>query len=339
MSPLQEAEAFYRGVLGAEAHLPEALLLRVVQGQMTALEKARVETHLMACSRCQRDVQALYLVAQPAAATAPVSAPTAEPAAPDTPAHTPSPVARAPKLPSFPALPALPALRSPVLPLLFLAVNALGLGGIYSAVTRRSSAPRPTPSPVVTTSPAPTEDLNRFRAAYEAQLSLERGRVAQLEKQVEALKQLPRTEASPSPTGSTTVRLKPEAIRVPILTQRAVSLSARPAIVWKPTPKAASYSVELLSASGKRVEKVVVRKTEWRTTKTLKRGATYRWRVTALGKTKKPLGAAQVGGVTVMAKGEAGRLANLLTQLADELSRLGFRTEAAAARARAANLR
>lgn len=338
MSPLQEAEAFYRGVLGAEAHLPEALLLRVVQGQMTALEKARVEAHLMACSRCQRDVQALYLVAQPAAATAAPTppAPTAEPAALDTPAHTPSPVARAPKRPS---LPALPALRSPVLPLLFLAVNALGLGGIYSAVTRRSSTPRPTPAPVVTASPAPTEDLNRFRAAYEAQLSLERGRVAQLEKQVETLKQLPKTVASPSPTGSTTVRLKPEAIRVPILTQRAVSLSARPAIVWKPTPKATSYSVELLSASGKRVEKAVVRKTEWRTTKTLKRGTTYRWRVTALGKTKKPLGAAQVGGVTVMAKGEAGRLANLLTQLADELSRLGFRTEAAAARARAANLR
>jgi len=318
MSPLKEAEAFYRGVLGAEAHLPDTLILKIVQSQLTALEKARVEAHLLACARCRGDVEALLKAPPPVPSRA---------AKPETPEVTPAP--RRPAL----------ALPPGLLVLVPLALGALTMGVLYAKNRPKAPAPTPSPAPLASPSPAPTEDLARFRAAYEAQLALERGRVAQLEKQVEALKQLPKASASPSPAPGESVRLKPERLPVPTLSQRAVSLSARPTVSWKPTPKAVSYSVELLSASGKRVEKAVVRKTEWRTAKALKRGTTYRWRVTALGRTKKPLGPPQLGGVTVMAKGEASRLASLFSQLGDELSRLGFRTEAATARARAASLR
>lgn len=324
MSPLKEAEAFYRGVLGAEAHLPETLILKIVQNQLTALEKARVEAHVLACARCRGDVEALLKTPPPVPTR--VAKPEKAP-----PVERPEPTAS----PRRPAL----ALPRGLWVLVPLALGALTMGVLYAKNRPKAPAPTPSPVPLASPSPAPTEDLARFRAAYEAQLALERGRVAQLEKQVAALKQLPQVSASPTPASSDSVRLKPERLPVPTLSQRAVSLSARPTVSWKPTPKAVSYSVELLSASGKRVEKAVVRKTEWRTTKALKRGTTYRWRVTALGRTKKPLGPPQLGGVTVMAKGEASRLSSLFSQLGDELSRLGFRTEAATARARAASLR
>ena len=312
MNELRDVDAFYRGVLGPEPHVPDGLLLHFLRGRATGAERERLELHLSACARCREDAEALRRFAATLVTPPPSPLVVSDEEA--------VPVATTRKRP--------PARRFPVLPALFLVVNAIGLGTIARFVAKPvQPAPPSPPSPSPTTEPT---DLTRFRAAYEAQLAKERGKVTQLEMQVLALKA---TKPAAKPT--LPVRSANESLKFPG-DRGAISLSTHPTLLWKGVPNATKYVATLLSPQGKPVVKATALGTDWRVVTPLLRGTSYRWRVVALGKDGKALGKAQLGGVTVVTKDDAAQVARQLKQLADEFTRLGFKTEAIAARTRAA---
>lgn len=310
MNELRDVEAFYRGVVGPEPHVPDGLLLYFLRGRATSAERERIELHLSACSRCREDAEAL----QRFAATLVTPAPTLR-------------VSDEENLPLVSTRRRPPVRSFPVLPALFLVVNAIGLGAIAGLVAKPAPVTKPVPTPTAT--PVPV-DLTRFRAAYESQLAKERNKSAQLEKQVRALK-----VGKPATKPVRALRSANETLPFPG-DRGPVSLSSHPTLLWKKVANAEKYVATLLNAQGKPLLKATALGNDWRVATSLPRGASYQWRVVALGKGAKVLGKPQQGGVTVARRDEAVRIARSLKLLADQLEPLGFKTEADAARARAA---
>lgn len=314
MNELHDVEAFYRGVVGPEPHVPDGLLIHFLRGRATGAERERIELHLSACARCREDAEAL----QRFAATLVTPAPTLRVSDEETP-------------PLTAARKRLPSRRFPVLPALFLAVNAIGLGTIAGLLAKPKPVLAPSPTPAATPAAAVAPmDLTRFRAAYETQLAKEHNKIAQLEKQLLALK-----AGKPVVKAPALLRSANETLRFPG-DRGAISLSTHPTLLWKPVPKATKYVATLRTATGAPLLKAKPLGTDWRVANSLKRGESYTWSVVALGKDDKKLGKPQQGSVTIVARDDAAQVARQLRQLAQELDRLGFKPEAASIRARSA---
>lgn len=363
MRPLEVTEAFYESLLGASVHLPDELLLCAVEGRATARERSRIEAHLAGCGRCRADFQALQHFAerQPSApapsliiAALPEQVP--GPSAPPelTLTEDPEPLPMSPPALRFAEAPAAGVAVSksrapapaPWIALAFLALNALGLGAVYRAFsTQRAPAKA---APVVSAAPQPPQgessaDRARFQAAYERQLAQERGKLAQLEKQLQALRLTPRPlppqgkptvpPALPQAKRALGVKTKQPALLRPT-SLPLTALSVHPELTWKPVPKASRYSAELTDATGKSVSKSELRQPLWRVAAALQRGETYRWSVTPLDRESKPLGEAQIGELTITTEEVATRLSDQLKALATELEGVGLTTDAALLRER-----
>jgi Putative zinc-finger len=373
MTPLQATEDLYQSLVGGSVHLPAELLIAGVEERVTLRERSRIEAHLAGCARCRDDFQALHHFAerQPSAPT-PELVITAhpEPSAPPELTLTEEPESSTPVLrlaeASEPATS--PTLELPLrheakvpprkrltwVPLAFLALNGLGLGVVYRLASSRST---PAPPPQKAATPAPRTDtapeLARFQAAYELQLAQERGKVAQLEKQVQALRLAPKTTLPtkttlpirvtalatplplpvllpPRPSRKSTTGLA--VVAEPMLSPKSLtlaSLSVHPQLQWTPVPRASFYNAVLTDSVGKPISTTELRKPEWRVAAALKRGETYRWSVVPRDRAKKPLGEPQLGELTIAPEETVVRISEQLKALATELESAGLTSEAA----------
>lgn len=354
MHELKAVAAFYRSVTGVSPHPPEELLLSYVESRVSPREQSRIEAHLEACLQCREDFQMLRRFAQslPSAPQpslvmtaledeqdddVPFSplrlsvTPTQDPV-PIAVAEPPAPLARPAPKPTLTSKPrrVTPASSTPrralpyLIPGLFLAVNALGLGALYGVLSRNQAAApasKNTPATPVTTM-KPADNLAQLQSAYERLLAQERGKSAGLEKRLQKLKQAP----APKPVAQAP-SVKGERLLDPgdlALIQSATSLSVHPVLTWKAVSRARSYTAELTDATGKVVVKTQLKDNEWRVAAALLRGQTYHWSVTALDRDGKPLGAPQTGEVAISSEEDATRLSDQLKALATELERLGF---------------
>ena len=370
MHELKTVAAFYRSVTGVLPHPPDELLLSYVENRVSPREQSRIEAHLEACLQCREDFQMLRHFAQslPSAPLPPLVMTAVEEEQDDvpfsplrlsvTPAQEPVP-ATVPEPPAPPARPTpKPALisskprratpasatsptpRRPLpylIPGIFLAVNALGLGALYGALTRNQAAPtvKNTPATPIT-STKPGDNLAQLQSAYERLLAQERGKSAGLEKRLQKLKQAPAPKsAAQAPSVKGERLLEPGELA---LAQSAVSLSVHPGLTWKSVSRARSYAAELTDATGKVVVKTQLKDNEWRVAAALLRGQTYHWSVTALDRDDKPLGVPQTGEVAISSDEDAARLSEQLKALATELSRLGYTTDSQTLTERAESL-
>ncbi|MBB6049969.1 zf-HC2 domain-containing protein [Armatimonas rosea] len=372
MTPFQATEDLYQSLFGGSVHLPAELLIAAVEERVTLRERSRVEAHLAACTRCRDDLQALrhFAERQPSAPT-PELVITAlpDPATPPELTLTEEPERTTPvlRLAETAELGTSPAPASSLrhqakaaprrlawVPLAFLALNALGLGAVYRLTSSRST-PAPTPPRAATPAPrtdaAPAPELARFQAAYELQLAQERGKVAQLEKQVQALRLAPKPTLPPKPVPPIRITATPLPLPVllpprpsrksttglgvvaePVLAPKSLtlaSLSVHPQLHWAPVPRASSYSAVLTDSVGKPITTTELRKPEWRVAAALKRGETYRWSVVPRDRAKKPLGEPQLGELTITPEETVGRISEQLKALATALDSVGLTSEAA----------
>lgn len=335
MSEFKAVEAFYQGVLGSLPHLPDALLIGAVEERLSPREQNRVETHLGACARCRQDFQALRRFAEqqpsapaPALVIAPLETPSSEGSAPDG-----APVLRVVEVsPTAPvSLPVPKPIRSFLIPGLFLALNAVGLGALYGMLSPKRTSPSSAP-PLPTPTATASLDTGRLQAAYERERAQLRGKISQLEKQLQAL----RSPATPSPTQKV---LGPSGLFPPsslLLDRQPVSLTVHPTVVWKAMPQVHHYTAELFDAKDKPLVKSQTNKAEWRIATALVRGKSYHWKITPEDRSNQPLGKPLVGGFSVASLEQAKRLQEKLLALATELESLNFPSDAQALKARAA---
>ena len=360
MNELKTVSMFYRSVVGFTPHPSDELLLGYVEERVSPREKNRIEAHLEACSQCREDFLILqhFAKAIPSAptptlvmteledtpelsdsppplrlsvappmevASAPDPVPMPEKVTPTPPPKTPR---RASTKPSETVARPRPTL---LIASLFLGVNALGLGAIYGTISRRAPS-RATATPAPSASePKPTGSVAVVQAAYERRLAQDQGKIAALEKQIQALRKAPASLAAPSaqaksPAGERL--LEPGALTLDKGGSR--SLSVHPTITWKPAARAHHYAVELTDASGKSVVKTQLRREEWRVAAALLRGETYRWSAAPQDRDNQPLSEIRTGDVTIASEEDATKLSDQLKTLAAELERQGFPTDATA---------
>ncbi len=352
-SDLKAVEAFYQSVLGSLPHLPAELLLSAVEERLSPREQNRVDDHLGACEHCRQDFQALRRFAeqQPSAPRPAlvISSPLGTGSSEETLSES-APVLRVVEAPSSLAAPTSPTkashsapkpARSALIPGLFLALNALGLGALYGKLSPKTPATAPSaPISAPTASPAP--DTAHLQAVYERERAQLRGKISQLEKQLQTLRG---TGASPlAATSPLTppVAAKPvgvSALFPPsslIVDRPPISLTVHPIITWKATPKVHHYSAELVDPKGKPLVKTQTTQAEWRITTALARGKSYRWKITPQDRNNKPLSKPRVGMFSVASDEQAKRLQVKLSALATELESLRFPNDAQALKARAA---
>ena len=359
MNELKTVSMFYRSVVGFTPHPSDELLLGYVEERANLREKSPIEAHLEACLQCRQDFQMLQQLAntlpsahspalvmtqvkgEPETLDSPpplrlsVAPPLEVPSAPEP---VPMPEKIAPPPPKTPR-------RAPVKPSetvarprptlliasLFLGVNALGLGAIYGTLSRRApSRVTPTPAPAVAESaPKPAGSVAVIQAAYERRLAQDQGKIAALEKQVQALRKAPAPSAQAKSLAGERL-LDPGTLTLNKGGSR--SLSVHPTITWKPAARAHHYAVELTDASGKSVVKTQLRREEWRVAAALLRGKTYHWSATPKDRDNRPLptGETRTGDVIIASEEDATKLSDQLKTLAAELERLGFSADATA---------
>ncbi|WP_309718432.1 zf-HC2 domain-containing protein [Armatimonas sp.] len=356
MNELKTVSTFYRSVVGFTPHPSDELLLGYVEERVSPREKNRIEAHLEACSQCREDFLMLqhFAKAIPSAPTPTLVmteledtpelsdpppplrlsvAPLQEVASAPDPIFMPEKVTPPPpKTPRrAPAEPAARPRPTLLIASLFLGVNALGLGAIYGTISR-SAPSRATATPAPSASePKPAGSVAVIQAAYERRLAQDQGKIAALEKQIQALRKAPAPLAAPSaqaksPAGERL--LEPGALTLDKGGSR--SLSVHPTITWKPAARAHHYAVELTDASGKSVVKTQLRREEWRVAAALLRGETYRWSAAPQDRDNQPLGEIRTGDVTIASEEDATKLSDQLKTLAAELERQGFPTDATA---------
>ena len=249
-------------------------------------------------------------------------------------------VVEAPSSPTASQPAARPA-RSALIPGLFLALNALGLGALYGKLAPKTPALVPSaPSSAPAVSPAP--DTTRLQAAYERERAQLRGKISQLEKQLQILRGTgasPLTATSPLAPPMAAKPVGVSALFPPsslLVDRPPISLTVHPIITWKATPKVHHYSAELVDPKGKSLVKTQTTQAEWRITTALARGKSYRWKITPQDRSNKPLSKPRVGVFAVASDEQAKRLQAKLSALAVELESLRFPNDAQALKARAA---
>ncbi len=345
MQDIKTITALYRSVTGYVPHLPDELLLSYVESRVTPREQSRIEAHLEACLQCREDFQALrhFVQGQPAPPTPKLVMTVVE----ESPASSEEPdlelSTRMPEAPPvglvitdplepLPAPSSLPKRRRPLpllVPGLFLALNALGLGAIYGGISRNRGMAPPSKPTVAPASPTPTSNLPQIQSAYERRLAQERGKIARLEKLLEKLK-----SASPSkPTTKTLSPPKGQRLLPPgglSLTQSQTSLSIHPTLSWEVVPRANRYAAEINDTRGKLIVKTQLGNTEWHVAAALQRGKVYQWKVTPFGPEGKALKPVQTGKLTIAKDDDASQVSEQLKTLATELGRLGYTEDAQA---------
>ncbi|WP_395090056.1 hypothetical protein [Armatimonas sp.] len=345
-SDLKAVEAFYLSVLGSLPHLPVELLLSAVEERLSPREQSRVDDHLGACEYCRQDFQALRRFAKQQPSAPRPALVISFPLDTDSPEENHSesaPVLRVVEAPSLATAPsptmasqstAKPA-RSALIPGLFLALNALGLGALYGKLAPKTPVTTPS-APISAPAASPAPDTTRLQAVYERERAQLRGKISQLEKQLQTL----RSTGAPSLTPP--VAAKPVGVSAlfppsSLLVDRPpISLTVHPIISWKATPKVHHYSAELVDPKGKSLVKTQTTQAEWRITTALARGKSYRWKITPQDRSNKPLSKPRVGVFSVASDEQAKRLQAKLTALAVELESLRFPNDAQALKARAA---
>ena len=340
MNELKTVSTFYRSVVGFTPHPSDELLLGYVEERVSPREKNRIEAHLEACSQCREDFQMLQHFARaiPSAPTPTLVMTELEetPEVLDSPpplrlsVAPPLEVARAPDPISMPEKIARPR-PTLLIASLFLGVNALGLGAIYGLISHR--APSHATPAASESGPKPAGNMAILQAAYERRLAQDQGKLAALEKQVQALRQAHAPLAAPATQAKSSAgeRLL-DAGTLTLDKGGSRSLSVHPTITWKPVPRAHHYAAELTDATGKSVVKTQLRREEWRVAAALLRGETYHWSVAPLDRDNQPLPSseARTGEVTIASEEDATRLSDQLKALAAELERQGFPTDSTA---------
>jgi hypothetical protein len=256
---LNEVSAVFRSLALDAPHLPDALLAHLAQNEsLDPEEKARVEAHLAACTRCHTDLESLRAYKHTLAGFETESMPVVD----AEPAPRPQKPKNAPRQPWIP---------------IALALNALGLGAIYGKVVsgQSATAPKPltaTPQRISSASEPPVNDLGRVRAAYEAQLIQAKTKTMALEKEVAALKARVGSSGAPAPEG---IVLAP---------------GKRSVLTWPAVPKASAYRIVVAGPGNNVLFRSETKLPSWKPPKPLQTKTNYRALIQNLDAKSQPFG-------------------------------------------------